>query len=95
MYMFVCVVFMCIVYAITCSYITDSVSSTLHTQVKNSAGEYITVPHIDDALQVNIGAIMQRWTADKYIAPVGWIRMWLAIQLTGSMALGQDRIICL
>ena len=39
-------------------------------QVKNSVGEYVTVPHIPEAMQVNIGAIMQRWTANKYIAPV-------------------------
>ena len=45
----------------------------LRVQVKNSIGEYITVPHIPEALQVNIGAVLQRWTADKYIAPVSWI----------------------
>ena len=44
--------------------------SLLHVQVKNSIGEYITVPHVPGAMQVNIGAVMQRWTGDKYIAPV-------------------------
>ena len=46
---------------------------TLHVQVKDTSDKYITVPHIDDALQVNIGGVMQRWTADKYVAPVSWI----------------------
>ena len=45
----------------------------LHVQVKDTSDKYITVPHTDDALQVNIGAVMQRWTADKYVAPVSWI----------------------
>ena len=44
-----------------------------HVQVKNSVGEYITVPHIPEAIQVNIGVMMQRWTADKYIAPVSFV----------------------
>ena len=48
---------------------------TLHKQVKDTSGGsgYITVPHIDGALQVNIGGVMQRWTADKYVAPVSQI----------------------
>lgn len=45
----------------------------VYIQVKNSRGEYITVPHVPEALQVNIGGVMQRWTADKYIAPVSII----------------------
>ena len=40
-----------------------------HIQV-NHGGQYITVPHIPEAIQVNIGGVMQRWTGDQYIAPV-------------------------
>ena len=42
---------------------------TFHIQV-NHGGQYITVPHLPEAIQVNIGGVMQRWTGDQYIAPV-------------------------
>ena len=28
------------------------------------------VPHIDGAVLVNLGALMQQWTSDKYLATV-------------------------
>ncbi|XP_065899340.1 uncharacterized protein [Dysidea avara] len=37
-------------------------------QVKHSSGEYINAPYVPDAVLVNLGALMQNWTADKYLA---------------------------
>ena len=79
--MFVCVcvpVCVCVYVCVClCVYVCVSVCMDMcmrdlyfNIQVKDSSGEYVTVPHIDNALQVNIGGIMQRWTADQYIAPV-------------------------
>jgi len=44
--------------------------STIMYQVKHSSGEFIDVPYVPDAVLVNLGAIMQKWTADKYLATV-------------------------
>uniref|UniRef100_A0A1X7TWL7 Fe2OG dioxygenase domain-containing protein n=1 Tax=Amphimedon queenslandica TaxID=400682 RepID=A0A1X7TWL7_AMPQE len=37
-------------------------------QVKQSNGSYIDVPYKSDAVLVNLGALMQNWTSDTYIA---------------------------
>ncbi|XP_064406736.1 uncharacterized protein LOC135351611 [Halichondria panicea] len=37
-------------------------------QVKKKGGGYIDVPYIDGAVLVNLGALMQQWTGDKYPA---------------------------
>ena len=42
----------------------------LNLQVKRSDGGYIDVPYISDAILVNLGALMQQWTSDKYLATV-------------------------
>ena len=47
----------------------------MNLQVKRSDGGYIDVPHVPDAILVNLGALMQQWTSDKYLATVS-----LAIQ---------------
>ena len=39
-------------------------------QVKCSDGGYIDVPYMADAVLVNLGALMQNWTSDKYLATV-------------------------
>ena len=42
-----------------------------HFQVKRSdGGGYIDVPYIADAILVNLGALMQQWTSDTYLATV-------------------------
>ena len=42
-----------------------------HFQVKRcDGGGYIDVPYIADAILVNLGALMQNWTSDIYIATV-------------------------
>ena len=42
-----------------------------HFQVKRcDGGGYIDVPYIADAILVNLGALMQQWTSDIYIATV-------------------------
>ena len=42
-----------------------------HFQVKRSdGGGYIDVPYIADAILVNLGALMQQWTSDIYLATV-------------------------
>ena len=42
-----------------------------HFQVKCSdGGGYIDVPYIADAILVNLGALMQQWTSDIYLATV-------------------------
>ena len=42
-----------------------------HFQVKRSdGGGYIDVPYIADAVLVNLGALMQQWTSDLYLATV-------------------------
>lgn len=33
-------------------------------------GNYIDVPYIAGAVLVNLGALMQQWTADSYVASV-------------------------
>ena len=40
------------------------------TQVKLASGGWIDVPCMDDAVLVNLGDFMQRWTSDKYLATV-------------------------
>ena len=42
----------------------------LNLQVKRSDGGYIDVPYMSDAILVNLGALMQQWTSDKYLATV-------------------------
>ena len=42
-------------------------------QVKRSDGGYIDVPYMSDAILVNLGALMQQWTSDKYLATVSWM----------------------
>lgn len=37
-------------------------------EVMNRQGEYIQVPPIPDTMIINIGDLMQRWTADKLLA---------------------------
>ena len=39
-------------------------------QVKRSDGHYIDVPYMPDAVLVNLGALMQQWTSDLYLATV-------------------------
>ncbi len=39
-------------------------------QVKRSDGGYIDVPYMRNAVLVNLGALMQNWTADAYLATV-------------------------
>ena len=38
--------------------------------MKKSGGGYIDVPYVKDAVLVNLGALMQKWTGDKYLATV-------------------------
>ena len=40
-------------------------------QVKKINGGYIDVPYMEEAVLVNLGALMQQWTSDKYLATVG------------------------
>jgi len=52
-------------------YLTTALKCHVHYYIQvNHEGQYITVPHIPEAIQVNIGGVMQRWTGDQYIAPV-------------------------
>ena len=44
----------------------------LMIQVKKTSGGYIDVPYRADAVQVNLGALMQNWTSDHYMATVRW-----------------------
>ena len=39
-------------------------------QVKQTSGDYIDVPYREDAVLVNLGALMQMWTSDTYRATV-------------------------
>ena len=39
-------------------------------QVKCSSGDYMNVPYRSDAVLVNLGALMQNWTSDVYVATV-------------------------
>ena len=39
-------------------------------QVKQSNGDYIDVHYHPDAVLVNLGALMQKWTSDVYLATV-------------------------
>ena len=39
-------------------------------QVKRADGGYIDVPYMPEAVLVNLGALMQQWTADVYLATV-------------------------
>ena len=42
-----------------------------HFQVKRSdGGGYIDVPYMADTILVNLGALMQQWTSDIYLATV-------------------------
>ena len=45
-------------------------SSYTVTQVKKADGSWINPPYIDGAVLVNLGEMMQMWTADQYIAVV-------------------------
>ena len=38
--------------------------------MKQSNGGYIDVPYMREAVLVNLGALMQQWTADVYLATV-------------------------
>ena len=42
-------------------------------QVKKTDGTYIQAPYIYGAVLVNIGALMQQWTTDKYLATVSTV----------------------
>ena len=42
-------------------------------QVKRCNGGYIDVPYIPDAVLLNLGALMQQWTADVYLATVSYL----------------------
>lgn len=49
-----------------------------------AGGGYIDVPCVDGAVLVNLGALMQRWTADVYKATVsvcvcGGVGGWLGV----------------
>ena len=39
-------------------------------QVKRKDGGYIDVPYVEGAVLVNLGALMEMWTGDKYPATV-------------------------
>ena len=53
------------------AYIVSLCISHLHVlQVKGSSGGYIDVPYCADAVLVNLGALMQNWTSDVYLATV-------------------------
>lgn len=39
-------------------------------QVKLASGGYINAPYRQDAVLVNLGALMQNWTSDQYMATV-------------------------
>ena len=39
-------------------------------QVKLASGGYINAPYRQDAVLVNLGALMQNWTSDVYMATV-------------------------
>ena len=39
-------------------------------QVKRKDGGYINVPYVEGAVLVNLGALMEMWTGDKYPATV-------------------------
>ena len=52
----------------------------MHMQVKQCSGGYIDAPYIPNAVLVNLGALMQRWTADTYLATVS-DAYWPAVQL--------------
>ena len=41
-------------------------------QVKKTSGGYIDIPYRADAVLVNLGALMQNWTSDYYVATVRW-----------------------
>jgi|UniRef100_A6VY28 isopenicillin N synthase-like dioxygenase len=43
-------------------------------QVKNRQGEWVDATPIDEALVVNIGDLMQRWTNDEYISTAHRVR---------------------
>ena len=43
------------------------------SQARTSDGEWIEVPRVKDALFVNLGALMQKWTGKKYLACVSLI----------------------
>ena len=47
----------------------------LSEQVKRSDGGYINVPYMSDAVLVNLGALMQQWTSDKYLATVRLVKL--------------------
>ena len=42
----------------------------VYFKVKKRDGGFIDVPYVKDAVLVNLGALMQRWTGDRYIATV-------------------------
>ena len=45
-------------------------SVDIFLQVKRSDGGYIDVPYMADAVLVNLGVLVQMWTADSYLATV-------------------------
>ncbi|RBP84851.1 2OG-Fe(II) oxygenase [Marinomonas rhizomae] len=47
-------------------------------QVKNRQGEWVDATPIDNALVVNIGDLMQRWTNDEYVSTAHRVRASLA-----------------
>jgi len=63
-------------------------------QVKHSSGKYINAPYVPDAVLVNLGALMQKWTADKYLATVSiaieCLNLWIM-----PIFIGRDPHICI
>ena len=43
--------------------------------MKKCGGGYIDVPYLQDAVLVNLGALMQNWTSDRYMATVSLLEM--------------------
>ena len=42
----------------------------LISQARKHTGEWVQVPYVKEALFVNLGALMQKWTGGKYLATV-------------------------
>lgn len=53
--------------------------------MKKTDGGYIQVPYVPGAALVNLGALMQQWTSDKYMATVS--QLTLSLTVCDSMVL--------
>ena len=60
----------------------------LGLQVKCSSGDYINVPYRPDAVLVNLGALMQNWTSDTYLATVRNIKLLTHARRAGVIVVG-------